>query len=80
MWFDWWIREKPLNLEFPRLFNIDSNKLNTMEEGLRLNRSLWDSRMELRISRSMEELNRVNDTLSTFQLENNVDKWSCSGG
>ena len=77
-WFDWWMGEDRLQKLFQRIFNSDTNKQCTVEEGI--NKYMGgedDIERNRRAGRTMEDFDRLKRSIGNVQLNSKKDKWVC---
>lgn len=72
--------EKPLKEEFQKLFHIDNNQREIVEDRMRINGGSWNWKGITRDGRSKEELDKLMEKLSFVTLSDTYDCFRCPGG
>lgn len=79
-WLDWWISDRPLMLNFPRLYQLENKKQVMIRNKLESDGGLEAWRSSLREGRNKEEFHNLCTLLSDFSPSNNRDIWWCPDG
>lgn len=79
-WTDWWTGETSLNLKFPRAFNSDPYKRDTVHEMINKDGIKWAWRDSVRDGRTKEEIDNLHAQISSMVLNDKDDSWYCPDG
>lgn len=79
-WSDWWVGEMPLILKYPRVYNLDPFKNDSVYERLNRDGNFWSWKDSIRDGRTKEDLNSLLSQISSISITGKEDYWFCPDG